>query len=67
MLMPNVTCRLVLVSRVFRTVLGWASRLISITMRMPLRSLSSRRAAMPSILRSRTRSEIDLMSCALLT
>ncbi|OQA08860.1 MAG: hypothetical protein BWY66_00817 [bacterium ADurb.Bin374] len=54
-------------NRLLRTTWALALREISMTMRMPSRSDSSRRSVMPSIFLSRTRSAICLTSFALLT
>ena len=67
MITPNVDCRAVCLYRLLRTVKTRASRLISMTMRMPWRSDSSRRSAMPSSFRSDTSSAIFATSVALFT
>ncbi len=67
MFMPNVVCMALCLKSLFRTTLGMASRLSSITMRMPDRSDSSRRSEISGMCFSRTRSAIFSMSCALLT
>ena len=58
MFMLNASCIGVCLNRLFSTLCGLASRLISMKMRMPSRSDSSRRSAMPSIRLSLTRSAI---------
>ena len=59
MLMANVDRICVCLKRRLRTWAALPSRLRTMTMRIPLRSLSSRRSAIPSIFRSRTRSAIE--------
>ena len=57
-MMPNVVCICVLRYRWFSTISAMASRLSSMTTRMPSRSDSSRRSEMPSMRLSRTSSAI---------
>ena len=64
---PNVLCSAVIWYSLLSTIWPTASRLSSITMRMPSRSLSSRRSLMPSMRFSLTSSTIFLSSSALLT
>ena len=61
MLTPKVSCSWVFLYSWLRTTWGTASRLSSMTSRVPVRSDSSRRSAIPPILRSRTRSAIFSM------
>lgn len=58
MLPEKLACSAVFLKRLFCTTAGTASFLSSITMRMPSRSVSSRRSAMPSSFLSFTRSAI---------
>ena len=67
MFMLNASCIGVCLNRLFSTLCGFASRLISMKMRMPSRSDSSRRSAMPSIRLSLTSSAIFSSSEALFT
>src|SRR5437773_2650291 len=67
MIAPKVDCSEVLLYRLFSTVNTRASRLSSMTTRMPWRSDSSRRSAIPSSRRSETSSAIFATSVALLT
>ena len=67
MLMEKEVCSWVWAKRRFKTTWVLASRLISMTMRMPLRSDSSRRPEMPSRRLSRTWSAMFSMSWRLLT
>ena len=67
MFMPKLVCIAVKRNRWFSTTSALASRLISTTMRMPERSLSSRRSEMPSISLLRTRSAMRSISVALFT
>ncbi len=65
--MLNASCIGVCLNRLFSTLCGFASRLISTKMRMPSRSDSSRRSAMPSMRLSLTSSAIFSRSDALFT
>ncbi len=65
--MPNDSCSGVIFQRLFWTISGTASFLRSMTIRIPSRSDSSRRSAIPSIRLSRTSSAIFSISLALLT
>ncbi len=65
--MPNVVSSGVCANRLFSTTPEIASRLSSITIRMPCRSDSSRMSLMPSIFFSRTSSAICSISRALFT
>src|SRR5438105_4632497 len=67
MIAPKVVCIAVCLYRLFSTTSGTASRLSSITMRMPSRSDSSRRSLMPSIFLSRARSAMFFTRFDLLT
>ena len=67
MFIEKLVCIWVCVSRRLSTTCGFASRFSSMTMRMPLRSVSSRRSDMPSMRLSRTFSAIVAMSWRLLT
>ena len=67
MLAPKLDCIAVKRQSWFNTTSATASRLSSMTMRMPSRSDSSRRSATPSIRFSRTSSAILSISVALLT
>ena len=67
MLTPKASCIGVCLKRLFSTLCGCASRFSSMTMRMPWRSDSSRRSAMPSIFLSLTRSAIFSSRAALFT
>ena len=67
MITPNVLCIVVCLYSWFSTTRGMASRLSSITTRMPSRSDSSRRSLMPSSFLSRTSSAICSTSRALFT
>ena len=60
MMTPNVDCIAVCLYSWLSTTRGIASRLSSITMRMPSRSDSSRRSLMPSSFLSRTSSAMSL-------
>ncbi len=66
-LAPKLDCIAVKRQSWFSTTSGMASRLISMTMRMPSRSDSSRRSEMPSTRFSRTSSAIRSISVALFT
>ena len=66
-MMPNDVCSWVCLCRLLSSTSGTSPRRSSITMRMPSRSDSSRRSAMPSITLSRASSAIFLSSRALLT
>ena len=61
----NASCIGVCLNRLLSTLCGFASRLISMNMRIPSRSHSSRRSAMPSIRFSLTRSAIFSRSAGL--
>ncbi len=67
MLMPKLVCIWVWRNNWFSTTSGVASRLSSMTMRIPERSLSSRISEMPSINFARTNSEIRSSRVFLLT
>ena len=67
MLMAKVVWSWVWANRRFNTTWGLASRLSSMTMRMPLRSVSSWMLEMPSSRLSSTWSAMFLMSMRLLT
>ena len=67
MFMLNASCIGVCLNRLFSTLCGFASRLISTKMRMPSRSDSSRRSAIPSMRLSFTRSAIFSSRVALFT
>ena len=64
---PSDICRFVCLYKRFKTTWALASFFISMTMRMPSRSDSSRMSDMPSTRLSFTRSAMDSMSFALLT
>ena len=67
MFAPKLDCSAVKRQSWFSTTSATASRLSSMTMRMPSRSDSSRRSEMPSMRFSRTSSAIFSISVALLT
>ena len=65
-MMPKDVCSCVCLKRLFRTTAGTSPRLSSMTIRMPDRSDSSRKSAIPSIVFSRASSAIFSSSRALL-
>ncbi len=67
MMAPKVDCIWVCLYSRFSTICETASRFSSTTMRMPSRSLSSRRSLIPSTRRSRANSAICSISRVLLT
>ncbi len=67
MMMPKLDCRAVCLKRVLSTTWGLASFFSSMTIRMPLRSVSSRRSEIPSRRLSLTWSAMFLISWRLLT
>ena len=67
MITPKVSCNWVCFNNWFKTTLAFTSRRNSITIRIPLRSDSSRRSVMPSTRFSFTNSAIFSMRRALFT
>ncbi len=65
--MPKVVCIAVMAKSLLSTICPMAPRLSSMNMRIPVRSLSSRRSRMPSIFLSRTRPAMASSSFALFT